>query len=98
MKHHTPATHALQRQRRTPYRPESVPIVDIDADFDPPFATGVHDVLDADLRHRIVSEAAFHRLADRGYDEAGEIDDWLEAEAEVEHSLASRPSEAAEER
>ncbi len=94
MKRQARPTHAAQRLRWMPYRPETVPIVEIDdADLDQPFAEGARDALDADLRHRIVSEAAYHHLAGRGYDEAGEIEDWLEAEAEVDHVLANRQPE-----
>jgi hypothetical protein len=52
---------------------------------DQPFASGVADVLDADLRHRLVSEAAFHHQAERGYNSDYEDDDWRDAESEVAH-------------
>lgn len=62
---------------------------------DQPFAGGTAgDVLDADLRHRIVSEAAFHHLAERGYEEGGENDDWRDAQAEIDHVLLN-PSDKA---
>ncbi len=73
------------------HHPESVPTLapedDAERTPDQPFATGAADTLDADLRHRIVSETAFKHLAERGYDEGGENDDWREAEAEVDHVL-----------
>lgn len=91
MKRHAQRTTPAPRLRWTPTRPVSVPIVDIDdADLDQPFADDARDAFDADLRHRIVSEAAFHRLADRGYDESGQIEDWLEAEGDLDHMLAGR--------
>ena len=52
---------------------------------DQPFAEGANDQLDPDLRHRLISEAAFHRQAERGYNEGYEREDWLEAEAAVDH-------------
>jgi len=52
---------------------------------DQPFVEGLKDELDPDLRYRMISEAAFHRLAERGYDEGYDRDDWLEAEADVDH-------------
>ena len=55
-----------------------------------PFAEGREGQLDPDLRHRLISEAAFHRQAERGYDEGYDREDWLEAEAEVDH-LVVRP-------
>ncbi len=91
MKRHAQPTTPAPKLRWTPTRPGSVPIVDLDdTDLDQPFAEGARDALDADLRHRIVSEAAFHRLAERGYDESGGIEDWLEAEADFDHMLVSR--------
>lgn len=55
-----------------------------------PFAEGREGRLDPDLRHRLISEAAFHRQAERGYDEGYDREDWLEAEAEVDR-LVVRP-------
>lgn len=52
-----------------------------------PFAEGVRDELDPDLRHRMISEVAFHRQAERGYDEGYDGDDWRDAEAAVDHVL-----------
>jgi hypothetical protein len=57
---------------------------------DQPFAEGREDQLDPDLRHRLISEAAFHRQAERGYDEGYDREDWLDAAAEVDH-LVVRP-------
>ena len=58
---------------------------------DMPFAEGIDDILGADLRHRLVSEAAYHHFAERGYAEGSEIDDWSQAEAEIDHTLVDRP-------
>jgi hypothetical protein len=57
---------------------------DIDDASDRPFAAGVADALDADLRHRLVSEAAFHHQMERGYNSDYEDDDWRDAESEIE--------------
>jgi hypothetical protein len=57
---------------------------------DQPFAEGTEDQLDPDLRHRLISEAAFHRQAERGYDEGYDREDWLDAEAAVDHVLVGR--------
>lgn len=85
----TPApTHAAQSH------PRSVPIIAPESESeqlpDQPFAEGTQDVLDPDLRHRMISEAAFHRYTQRGYAEGYDIDDWLQAEAEVDHLLLNR--------
>ena len=63
------------------------PILDLPSDAEAPFAEGAADTIDADLRHRLVSEAAFHHLEERGFAEGSELEDWAEAEAEVDHTL-----------
>jgi hypothetical protein len=54
---------------------------------DTPFAEGVHDELDADLRHRMISEAAYFLYTQRGYEDGYDVEDWLQAEAEIDHVL-----------
>lgn len=71
-------------------RPRSVAVLsDSAADdaMESPFAEGVHDELDADLRHRMVSEAAYYLAERRGFEEGYEVEDWLQAEADVDHML-----------
>jgi predicted acyl esterase len=50
-----------------------------------PFEGGAHDAIDQDLRHRMISEAAYRLYAERGYADGYDLDDWLEAEAQVDH-------------
>jgi hypothetical protein len=52
-----------------------------------PFGDGARDEIDADLRHRMISEAAYHLYAQRGYADGYEVDDWQQAEADVAHLL-----------
>lgn len=82
------ATHAA------PPGAESAPILDRAADADQPFVEGAGDALDPDLRHRLVSEAAFHHLEERGFAEGSEVEDWAAAEAEVDHTLIRPDSPA----
>ena len=74
--------------------PRSVPIIDEEKESDQtpdqPFAEGAQDTIDADLRHRMISEAAYHRYTERGYSDGYDVDDWLQAEAEVDHLLLNR--------
>jgi hypothetical protein len=60
---------------------------------DQPFATGPTSEIDPELRHRMISEAAYHHYVERGYTDGGDVDDWLQAEAEIDHFLVnpSRP-------
>jgi len=61
-----------------------------------PFEEGAHDALGADLRHRMISEAAYHLYAERGYSDGYDLDDWLQAEAEVDHvALRAKETESA---
>jgi hypothetical protein len=46
--------------------------------------------MDPDLRYRMISDVAYRRYVERGYTDGGDVDDWLEAEAEVDHLLGNR--------
>lgn len=74
-----------------PAHPRSVPIevpeLESGSEPDTPFAEGVHDGIDADLRHRLVSEAAYNLYQERGFTDGYDLDDWLQAEAAVDHLL-----------
>ena len=67
--------------------PTLVPEGDADQVPDQPFVEGVRDELDPALRYRMISERAYHRYIDRGYADGGDVDDWLQAEADVDHML-----------
>jgi Protein of unknown function (DUF2934) len=76
-----------QRSSVVPH-PKAVPVLDAEKDAQPleqPFVEGAQDMLDPDLRHRLISETAYRHLTERGYADGYEADDWLEAEAEVDH-------------
>jgi predicted acyl esterase len=93
----TPAP-AARRKPRTPVsrrafpaHPRSVPVAvpDIEDDLEPdqPFADGALDAIDPDLRHRMISEAAYHLYGERGYEDGYDLDDWLQAEDAIDHLL-----------
>ena len=88
-KERTKAAHRKHVPRPAGRHPHSVATIAPQAETeslpDQPFVEGAKDELDPDLRHRLISEAAFHRQAERGYDEGYDRDDWLEAEADVDH-------------
>ena len=65
---------------------------EVDEAPDQPFAEGVADEIDPDLRHRLISEAAFHRQTERGYNSDYEDDDWRDAEGEVDHVVLNSHS------
>jgi len=74
--------------------PRSIPVIarEVDAEQarDQPFAEGAYDAIDPDLRHRMISEAAYRRYAERGYDDGYDRDDWLQAEADVDRLLVDQ--------
>lgn len=84
-----PSTPRGGRSAHPVAHPREVPILapDMDEELDPdqPFAEGVRDSIDPDLRHRMVSETAFRMYEERGCVDGYELDDWLQAEAEVDH-------------
>jgi len=74
--------------------PRSVPIEAAEFEDgdgpDQPFAEGAIDAIDPDLRHRLISEAAYNFYQARGYEDGYDVDDWLEAEATIDHTLVGR--------
>jgi hypothetical protein len=54
---------------------------------DQPFAAGPASEIDPELRHRMISETAYRHYAERGYTDGGDLEDWLQAEAEIDHVL-----------
>ena len=62
----------------------------------PPVAKSAQGGIDPEVRHRMILEAAYQRYAQRGYVEGFELEDWLQAEAEVDRQLANRERELGE--
>jgi DUF2934 family protein len=63
------------------------PSQDSDSVSDAPVEQGAQSTLDSDLRYRMISEAAYYLYTQRGYDDGYALDDWLQAEAEVEQMI-----------
>jgi Protein of unknown function (DUF2934) len=84
-------THGAARPAARSAHPHSVAILETDAlpplPPDQPFVEGKGDTVDPDLRHRMISEAAYRMYEARGYSDGNDVDDWLVAEAEVDHLL-----------
>lgn len=85
-----PTSHRKHKPRSARAHPHAiatiVPPANLEEVADQPFAEGVADQLDPDLRHRLISEAAFHRQSERVYNkEDYDREDWLEAETAVDH-------------
>jgi hypothetical protein len=62
----------------------------------PPAAESAQGGIDPEVRHRMIIKAAYQRYAQRGYVEGFELEDWLQAEAEVDRQLANRERELEE--
>ncbi len=76
-----------------PNHPHSIPILAAEDEGeqapDQLFAEGAQDTVDLDLRYRMISEAAYHRYVERGYADGYDLDDWLEAESDVNNVLVN---------
>jgi hypothetical protein len=46
-------------------------------------------LIEPDERRALISECAYHRARERGFDPGHEIADWLAAEAEIDTALAN---------
>jgi hypothetical protein len=71
--------------------PTIVPEPEAERGPDLPFEEGAHDAIDSDLRHRLISAAAFRRYVERGCADGYDVEDWLQAEAEIDHELIGAP-------
>ncbi len=68
----------------------TVPESEAEQETKPVFSEIAQTEMDEDLRFRMISEAAYHLYAQRGYVEGFELDDWFQAEAEVARLLSDR--------
>jgi hypothetical protein len=95
---HPKKGHRSSSRHAEPSHPHSVPILEGEDEAgampDQPFVEGAYDVVDPDLRHRMISAAAYQRYVERGYADGYDLDDWMAAETEVEHVLVNRRREA----
>ncbi len=54
-----------------------------------PERQGTVKALSSEERWRLVAQAAYYRAEKRGFAPGGELQDWIEAEAEVERMIGS---------
>jgi hypothetical protein len=66
------------------------PADDMIDDLDAPIEEDAKGEIGGELRHRMIGEAAYQFYAERGYVDGLELDDWLQAEAEVDRRLGGQ--------
>ena len=94
-RHPNPSVTSAPPPHRDPIRPPDLPQVvsgEKTEDSNPPLAERAHNEIEADLRHRTISEAAYDLYEKRGYAEGYAMDDWLEAEAAIDLSRHQKTS------
>jgi hypothetical protein len=91
-----PRTRRVREPAGALTRPHDIPVIapvsEADRIPDQPFAEGAHAAIGSDLRQRMISQAAYQLYVDRGYADGYELDDWLQAEATVDHLLLNPTS------
>ncbi len=81
-------------RHRLPSHPATLRPGDGRDDSEHPFEEGAHDAIGADLRQRLISNAAFELYAQRGFVDGHDVEDWLSAEARIDHlQLGPKPTE-----
>jgi hypothetical protein len=88
-----PTTEPPPRRTRSSASRVVAESIESDTMPDQPFAQGPASEIDPELRHRMISETAYRHYVERGYTDGGDLEDWLQAEAEIDHVLVnpSRP-------
>jgi hypothetical protein len=95
-----PGPHNAHHRADHPHQsghPRTVAILDggdVETQLDQPFEEGSHDAIDPDLRHRLISETAYELYQRRGFADGYDLDDWLQAEEQVDHLLLHPATEA----
>lgn len=79
-----------QASNSLPADMHTVPESEAERETKPIFSEGAQTEMDEDLRHRMISEAAYNLYAQRGYVDGFALDDWFQAEAEVGRILSAR--------
>lgn len=67
-------------------KPPNAPIVTADTEVSQACTRSATGEIDLD-RHRLIREAAYRLYAIRGYVDGHDLDDWLQAEAAIDHPL-----------
>jgi hypothetical protein len=83
-------TETAQASNSLPADMRTVPESASEPETKPVFSEGTQTEMDGDLRFRMISEAAYRLYAQRGYVEGFDLDDWFQAEAEVDRLPSDR--------
>ena len=97
--HRNNATTSASPSRDASIQPPSVPSTistdEAEQDANQPLGQGVRDEIGTESRHTMIREAAYRLYQKRGCIDGYAVDDWLEAEAGVDHLLQDRTTSAA---
>ena len=86
----TKRTETAQASNSLPADMRTIPESEAEQETKRVFSDRAQTEMDDDLRHRMISEAAYNLYAQRGYVDGFELDDWFQAEAEVDRILSDR--------
>ncbi len=89
--------HAKRAVTRTPTRRRSTVRQRNERSVAMPTLEVAHAAFDPDLRHRMISEAAYYLYAQRGYADGFDVDDWLMAEGQVDALIMNPEQEGVRE-
>lgn len=95
------ATERDNREKRPPKRrisasdpapaiaPAAAPMTEAAVLPDPPVLEDAREAIDSDLRYRLISEAAHRLYLERGSVDGYDLEDWLQAESEIDNLLSN---------
>jgi len=83
-------TETAQALNSLPAAMRTVPESEAEQQTKPVFSELAQPEMDEDLRFRMISETAYNFYAQRGYVDGFELDDWFQAEADVDRILSDR--------
>ena len=86
----TKRTETAQASNSLPADMRTVPKSEAEQQTKPVFSELAQSEMDEDLRFRMISETAYNLYARRGYVDGFELDDWFQAEADVDRMLGDR--------
>ncbi len=79
-------------RRSKPANPEASPAAKRTGSARQPGLSPVRPEIDPEIRRQMIARAAYYRAEQRGFAGGSQLQDWLDAEAEIDRMLAGSPS------